>query len=453
MESSVPNFNKARINLNNFLDLLEGIEETLPKIKKNLYKEFKDKEKEKDKFVEEYSYDREYNEENKLIRFKMPFDKQRQMNTLIREIGKSIKIARAIPTNFFVSIISEYDAYIGNLIKEIYLNKPDIIKSLEKSLTFSEIMEFGSIDKIKEFVIEKDIETTLRKSHLEQLISLEKKFSLPLTKGLKILPEFIELTERRNLFVHCNGIVSSQYIKNCSEVKYNIKDIKVGTALYASNEYIFRAISIISELVIKLTHVLWFNIFKGQEECTPAYSSLIQTSYELLQKEKYDLCIEILPLFSESKSKSLDDITRRYLVINLAIAYKFSNQSDKCSHLLSLHDWSAVSYLFKMAERILSDDYEKAAENMKKAYLAEEFRKEFLIDWPLFKFFRETDEFKAACEDLFSQDEMNQLIISNESQERCDDNEAPSMAEVKAEVEAEAAAEAEAEAEAGKVNV
>lgn len=332
MELSSPDFSKIRYNLNNFIDVLEGIEETLPTIRRNLYRDFKAKEKQSDEFILAHSYQREYDEEGILIKYKMPFEKQRELYFLMRSVHKSLKTARAIPSSFLVSIVSEYDAYLGVLLKEIYLSKPEIINSLEKNLTFNEIMEFGSIDKIKDFVIEKDIETTLRKSHLEQLLSLEKKFSIPLTKGLTILTSFIEITERRNLFVHCNGVVSSQYMKICTENNCNIGDTKLGTALFASNTYIFNAIAIISELVIKLTHVLWLNLFKSQEDSLPAYNSLIQLSYELLKKEKYDLCINVLPLFSETKSKSLDEITRRYLVINLAIAYKFSNEEKNVIH-------------------------------------------------------------------------------------------------------------------------
>ena len=37
MELSSPDFSKIRYNLNNFIDVLEGIEETLPTIRRNLY--------------------------------------------------------------------------------------------------------------------------------------------------------------------------------------------------------------------------------------------------------------------------------------------------------------------------------------------------------------------------------------------------------------------------------
>ncbi|PVU46214.1 hypothetical protein CP955_20895, partial [Enterobacter sp. HN503E2II] len=167
MELSSPDFSKIRYNLNNFIDVLEGIEETLPTIRRNLYRDFKEKEKQSDEFILAHSYQREYDEEGTLIKYKMPFEKQRELYFLMRSVHKSLKTARAIPSSVLVSIGSEYDAYLGVLLKEIYLSKPEIINSLEKNLTFNEIMEFGSIDKIKDFVIEKDIETTLRKSHLE----------------------------------------------------------------------------------------------------------------------------------------------------------------------------------------------------------------------------------------------------------------------------------------------
>ncbi|WP_131000236.1 hypothetical protein [Klebsiella variicola] len=161
--------------LNNFLEILESIEDTLPSIKKNLFIEFKKKKDNYDDYLEKNTTRLTKDEEGQIIDFDLPLEKYRKALELRREVSKSLKIAIVVPINFLVSIISEYDAYLGELIKEIYINKPELLNSLEKNLTFSEIMDFQSIDKIKEFVIEKDIESTLRKSHLEHLSILEKK--------------------------------------------------------------------------------------------------------------------------------------------------------------------------------------------------------------------------------------------------------------------------------------
>ena len=71
----------------------------------------------------------------------------------------------------------------------------------------------------REKIFAKEVESILRSSHSDQFLWMERVFSIPLTKGLESWPSFIELTERRNLFVHCDGVVSDQYINVCKNNK------------------------------------------------------------------------------------------------------------------------------------------------------------------------------------------------------------------------------------------
>lgn len=107
-------------------------------------------------------------------------------------------------------------------------------------------------------IIEKEVETVLRNSHVEQFDWLESKFGIPLRKGLDSWPTFVETTERRNLLVHTGGIVSSQYIKNCKEHKVAFgNDLKPGSELHVDAEYVAKAYFCIFEIGVKLAHVLW----------------------------------------------------------------------------------------------------------------------------------------------------------------------------------------------------
>lgn len=108
-----------------------------------------------------------------------------------------------------MSLISQFDAYFGNIIKTIYYKKPEILSTSEKSIKYSEIIKINSIDELKEYIIEQEIEAVLRKSHNDQFKWLENKLNMKLRQGLNCWPTFIESTERRNLFVHCDGCVSS----------------------------------------------------------------------------------------------------------------------------------------------------------------------------------------------------------------------------------------------------
>lgn len=419
-----------------FLDILESIEDALPSLKKNLLDEFNNKKAECESFIEAHAKEIERKEDGKISSFLMHRSKTPELRKLRKERDKSRKLLLVIPTNFLVAIVSEYDAFIGDLIREIYKNKPEKVNSLEKEFTFKEIIEFGSMESIKDFVIEKDIETTLRKSHLEQLNALERKFTIDLTKDLSLLPDFIEITERRNLFVHCKGIVSSQYIKNCSEKGVKLNDLKIGNRLYATNSYIFHAIDVFSELAIKLTHVLWNKVFK--EDSEKIGDSIHDISYELLSRKKYELLNSLSPLFLSKPFSSIGEGTRRALLVNHCIALIERGQKDASDKLLDSYDWSASSPILQMAERILKEDYKRSTVYMKQAYQMDVLKKEHIDQWPLFMHFKNSDEFKSLYDELFGKDETINVTISEE-----DIQSKEAEAEAEAQVQAQATLEAE----------
>ncbi|WP_317473893.1 hypothetical protein [Cronobacter sakazakii] len=419
-----------------FLDILESIEDALPSLKKNLLDEFNNKKAECESFIEAHAKEIERKEDGKISSFLMHRSKTPELRKLRKERDKSRKLLLVIPTNFLVAIVSEYDAFIGDLIREIYKNKPEKVNSLEKEFTFKEIIEFGSMESIKDFVIEKDIETTLRKSHLEQLNALERKFTIDLTKDLSLLPDFIEITERRNLFVQCKGIVSSQYIKNCSENGVKLNDLKIGNRLYATNSYIFHAIDVFSELAIKLTHVLWNKVFK--EDSEKIGDSIHDISYELLSRKKYELLNSLSPLFLSKPFSSIGEGTRRALLVNHCIALIERGQKDASDKLLDSYDWSASSPILQMAERILKEDYKRSTVYMKQAYQMDVLKKEHIDQWPLFMHFKNSDEFKSLYDELFGKDETINVTISEE-----DIQSKEAEAEAEAQVQAQATLEAE----------
>ncbi len=142
---------------------------------------------------------------------------QHRYNVLNKRVQQTSIAHRVVPRSFLVSLVSQFDAFLGSLVSALLRMKPELLKSSERSLTFSQLREFKSIEEATEYVLEKEIETLLRKSHAEQFEWLEKKFDINLRVDLPVWPTFIELTERRNLFVHSDGMISSQYLKVCRE--------------------------------------------------------------------------------------------------------------------------------------------------------------------------------------------------------------------------------------------
>jgi hypothetical protein len=83
---------------------------------------------------------------------------------LERNASISTLATKIIHQSLFVSLISQFDAFINKLLRAIYDIKPETLISSDKSITFSQFFELNSMESAKEFLIEKEIESVLRKS-------------------------------------------------------------------------------------------------------------------------------------------------------------------------------------------------------------------------------------------------------------------------------------------------
>jgi len=360
-------------------------------------------------YLEKYGEVTAQDDEKKI--YSVPIEKQSRVNHL-REKSSSLRTSiKLLPRNFLVSFVSEFDCFLGALLKVIYIKNPELLNDSERKITYTELLAFDSLKEAKEQILEKEVESILRKSHAEQFLILENKFNLKLKKGLKVWSEFIEIAERRNLFVHSNGIVSSQYLKVCSQHGVDTEGIFVGDKLTVDSEYLKKSYNVIYEVSVKLAHVLWRKIFPGEREI--ADKNLNDVCFDLVSKKRNKLASVLLE-FAISLPKHHSDTIKRIMIINLAQAYKRSDCVDKCIELLSRFDWSATGYEFKLAISVLNEEYEKASSLLKTVVTAGDISEKEVVDWPLFIEFRETDEFLAAFKELFDKDYAQQEELIKE---------------------------------------
>lgn len=317
--------------------------------------------------------------------------------TLLKRINAGQEVA---PRSFLVALVSQYDAYLGNLLKSLFLLRSELLESSERSLTFSELCKFQTVDKAREYILEKEIETLLRKSHAEQFFWLEKKFGINLRVDLPIWPTFIEITERRNLYVHTDAAVSTQYLQICRENGASTADVKVGDQLEMTDEYFRLAHEAIYEVGTKLGQVLWRKLMPDQ--IRDADEDLLNTTYFLLAEKRLTLA-NVLLIFADTTlgKKHADERLRLTFLINHALASYLAGDKGQCVKILDTQDWSATSDMFKLADLVLRERFDDAGKLMRTiGKTSRPFKVEYL-NWPLFQEFRNTEQFASAFKELF----------------------------------------------------
>lgn len=329
---------------------------------------------------------------------------------------RSKTVLDLLPRNFAVSYVSEYDSFLGQLLKKILLFKPEIIDSKDKNISLSDLVTLGSVEAARERIIDKEVESVLRSSHSDQFTWMENVFSLALTKGLDSWPTFIELTERRNLFVHCDGIVSEQYLKVCEKYKVGVsKDVFVGHKLLADKKHLKNSYETLYEIGLKLSQVLWRKLAPNDIE--KAEDSLSHFIYELLIEENYSLARNLLDFACCTLKKWNSESARLMYVINRAIAYKFSGKKEISVKILESQDWSACGENYQLCVAVLMDDFDKAKKLMLNIGSSGSVNEGSYLEWPCFKVFRESDEFTEAFTEVFGHAPtlIEQIDITDES--------------------------------------
>jgi len=137
----------------------------------------------------------------------------------------------------------------------------------------------------------------------------------------------MEICERRNLLVHTDGIVSTQYLAVYREHNVDVKDIEVGRRLSINTKYYERAVSVIFELGIKLTKVVWRKL--APSEIGVAADELNELAYRLIVKRKYIEAITFLRFGLFELKKHGEEATRKRMVVNLANAEKLGGNKEE----------------------------------------------------------------------------------------------------------------------------
>ncbi|HEY2823754.1 MAG TPA: hypothetical protein VGJ06_22120 [Candidatus Acidoferrum sp.] len=135
---------RAATNL--FVSQIDSLAETLPlsdlatqRARSAANKEFK-------KFIEDHAKITE--KEGNKITFEIGDSEHLRFQRLVRRLHRFTLSRVLVPRSLFVALVSQFDAHIGELMRQIFKLRPEMLFSSEKQLSYAQLVEFGSIEKV-----------------------------------------------------------------------------------------------------------------------------------------------------------------------------------------------------------------------------------------------------------------------------------------------------------------
>lgn len=324
-----------------------------------------------------------------------------------------IRAYHMVGVNAVIGMVSKYDGFLGLLTKQIFKDKPEILNGSDKEFKVSDILTYADFNELKDVVVEKEIETLLRKNHVDQLQWLETKLGIKQLRDFKTLPDFVEIMERRNIFVHSNGVVSRQYISDCK--KYGVvlsADVTVGTLLEADMDYVQKVHTILFQVGVMLGFVLWHKIKPDEGE--EMIDSLSDVSFDLIREGKYSLGTRVIDFALDNKSWEKEITYAQHLVfsVNKALSYHLRDMQRECDNIVESIDVTAAKPVYHLAIAVLKKDYKLAYEIMDTIGKVDDMRVNYKT-WPLFAKIRLEPAFAMKYKEIFNEDyECNEAKLS-----------------------------------------
>lgn len=341
-----------------------------------------------------------------------------RFGVLTKKLDRSEQALNILPQSLFISLVSQYDVLIAQLVRFIYMYSENKLLESDSQISLREVFKIGDIDKIKEKFISDKIDSILRDSHTDQIKTLSKMIGdVPLDK-VDFWKDFVEITQRRNLFVHCKGTISGQYINECKKWGV-ICEEKIGTILNVDDEYFSKAFNVFYCMGVMLSQVI-SRVVLSDDLIGEIDSVLNNIIYETISEERYDIAIMLSEFAINKNTKHNNKLDEKYFILNYAQAYKWKGMQEKCKDILDKYDFSESKEDILVAKYALEDDVENVIKSMRIiGDKSDIMTDDAYATWEIFKGMREKNEFVSTFEEIFNKPllELDEINITEQTKD------------------------------------
>ncbi len=303
--------------------------------------------------------------------------------------------------NSLISLMMYFENLVSGIIKMRLKLFPDSFNPHDKTIKYSELIEFESLSDALEFLIDNEVVKIMYGGFKDWLLYLKK--SGVQTNKMDSLTEAInEAHNRRNLFVHNDGIINSIYLKKV-HTEYTV-GLEKGKSIKITNDYIKDVI----EKVKKYGAILLLNAWRAYQgsEKEERLESCERLAYSIMKKGEWDLAKAIYEFIYEELN-TYGDKTRTQ--INIWLCKKELGYFKNVQEEIESYDVSGLQTQYHLCIASILEQNDKFFEMLDKE--PNSLEEEYLKDWPVLGYVRTDERMKRYLKTSMANDDVKVEIV------------------------------------------
>lgn len=286
-----------------------------------------------------------------------------------------MKATLAIQRSNLSALIAEFDYLVMRLLAGVVHDCPEILIADDEALNVGYLRNGGTFLSWQQEQVEKRVSQKLRESHDEIvkwiLKDLAKLSDLSEVSKSPFYIDFLEICQRRHLFIHNGGVVNKTYLERCKAAGVKVDSLPVeGALLHVDGDYVRSAAARVYLVGAFVISIVVQRVYPQYSDIS--YRSLLSASHDFLLADMTKMAERIID-FAEKRSVKFDNDLKLKFAVNRALAKLFEpnvdreKQTENAKKVLLKYDWSVTTPKFELALACIRRDFTNIIDLAKKA--------------------------------------------------------------------------------------
>ena len=294
-----------------------------------------------------------------------------------------------------IGLVGQFEVLIADLAHQFFRRAPRALSTDEKTLSLSDLREFGSVDAALDYLVDREVDNVLANTAEGWATFFEKRMKIHIRQMAWDWEVFKEIIQRRHIIVHADGRISRRYLQNVSPalVEAYFGDGTIGHPTRLDRDYVERALDHFEIMGTLLCCAVWLKLDRSS---LSEYEDTLSTwIYDRLLEGRWEMALAMAQNGADNKELSFS--TRTTCRLNAWLCLKRLGRFDHVKTDAEAFDDSALELRFRLVRLAILDREEDFFELLE-ATDGAGLDSEAWHEWPVFSDIRENPRFLTLAE-------------------------------------------------------